>query len=41
VVIIENGNEIVRFHFSDGDLVEKEGNLHALGDTLKVLVKST
>ncbi|MFP3171105.1 MAG: SRPBCC family protein [Sulfolobaceae archaeon] len=41
VVIIEDGNEIVRFHFSDGDLVEKEGNLDALGDTLKVLVKST
>jgi hypothetical protein len=41
VVIIENGNGIVRFHFSNGDLVEREGNLDALGNTLKVLVKST
>ncbi|WP_373467962.1 SRPBCC family protein [Acidianus infernus] len=41
VVIIEDGNEIVKFHFSNGDLVEKEGNLDSLGDTLKVLVKST
>jgi len=41
IVIIENGNGIIRFHFSNGDLVEKEGDLDTLGNNLKVLIKST
>ncbi|QGR19813.1 hypothetical protein [Stygiolobus azoricus] len=41
IVIIENGNGIIRFHFSNGDLVEKEGDLDKLGDNLKVIIKST
>lgn len=37
----ENGNGIVRLHFSNGDLIEKEGDLDKLGDNLKVIIKST